>query len=158
MSEASDENTSSNGDPLPVAGVQSHGSDKDVARTTTVSRFNTTALQKSALAGMSESELIYDVENFVIAHSLGKYLPAFRKGALIAQVQDSGEPKGRQLGMIEQLPFLERADKTNLEYEMRHSWSSSPALLYFQCALCAACAVVQGMDQTVINGAQVRLD
>jgi hypothetical protein len=29
-------------------------------------------------------------------------------------------------------------------------------MLYFLCTLCAGSAIVQGMDQTAVNGAQVR--
>lgn len=46
--------------------------------------------------------------------------------------------------------------KVALEKEITHPFRSPPRTLYFLCALCAGCAIVQGMDQTIINGAQVR--
>ncbi|KAF1962909.1 putative MFS sugar transporter [Byssothecium circinans] len=41
-----------------------------------------------------------------------------------------------------------------LENEINHRWSQ-PKLLYLVIALCSTCAAVQGMDETVVNGAQL---
>ncbi|PVI07261.1 H(+)-myo-inositol cotransporter [Periconia macrospinosa] len=41
-----------------------------------------------------------------------------------------------------------------LEHEIEHRWSQ-PRLLYLVIVICSACAAVQGMDETVVNGAQL---
>ncbi|KAL5417013.1 hypothetical protein PMIN06_002925 [Paraphaeosphaeria minitans] len=41
-----------------------------------------------------------------------------------------------------------------LEHELSHRWAQ-PRLLYLVVALCSTCAAVQGMDETVVNGAQL---
>lgn len=39
--------------------------------------------------------------------------------------------------------------------ETTHKWASQPKTLIYMTVMCAMCAVVQGMDETVINGAQL---
>ncbi|KAF2639139.1 hypothetical protein P280DRAFT_491058 [Massarina eburnea CBS 473.64] len=41
-----------------------------------------------------------------------------------------------------------------LQNEINHRWAQ-PKLLYLVIALCSTCAAVQGMDETVVNGAQL---
>jgi Na+/melibiose symporter-like transporter len=41
-----------------------------------------------------------------------------------------------------------------LKNELEHRWAQ-PRLLYLVIALCSLCAAVQGMDETVVNGAQL---
>lgn len=55
---------------------------------------------------------------------------------------------------FEDVDELTDEDKAFLRFETENPWKSAPRRLYFLCALCAGCAIVQGMDQTVINGAQ----
>ncbi|KAK7431352.1 hypothetical protein QQZ08_002123 [Neonectria magnoliae] len=107
----------------------------------------TTALLQNPLGHMSHDEIVADVDAFVIEKGLSDYRDVFRKGALLAKVHNS--PTG-----FEAIDELSNADKELLRYENAHRWSSQPKMLYFLCALCAGCAIVQGMDQTVINGAQ----
>ncbi|KAH7022381.1 hypothetical protein EDB80DRAFT_7291 [Ilyonectria destructans] len=107
----------------------------------------TTALLQNPLAHMNHDDITADVDAFVVAKGLPDYRDVFRKGALLAKVHNS--PDG-----FETLPELSENDKEILRYENEHRWSSQPKMLYFLCALCAGCAIVQGMDQTVINGAQ----
>lgn len=98
---------------------------------------------------MTEDEVIDDVDSFVRLNGLESYEAAFRKGALMAKV--ANVPQGyRGINMLSQ------EDQQALDYEENNRWTSQPRMLYFLCALCAGCAIVQGMDQTVINGAQVR--
>ncbi|PHH75382.1 hypothetical protein CDD82_4467 [Ophiocordyceps australis] len=99
------------------------------------------------LAHMTNEAVITDVDSFVDAKGLGHHRDVFRRGALAAKKYN--EPNG-----FESLTELSDADKEALRFEARERWRSSPRKLYFLCALCAGCAIVQGMDQTVINGAQ----
>ncbi|GJN79246.1 hypothetical protein PLIIFM63780_002759 [Purpureocillium lilacinum] len=97
---------------------------------------------------MTEDEVLEDADGFVAAHGLGdEHRETFRKGALLAKAHNW--PAG-----FEAIDRLTADDKAVLRYEEAHKWSSAPRKLYLLCALCAGCAIVQGMDQTVINGAQ----
>lgn len=90
-----------------------------------------------------------EIDTFVREHDLMSYREVLCKGGLVANAEDT--PGGFEL--IEELT---EADKAVLRFEQSAKWKSSPWMLYALCGLCAGCAVVQGMDQTVINGAQVR--
>ncbi|KAH7171483.1 hypothetical protein EDB81DRAFT_910307 [Dactylonectria macrodidyma] len=107
----------------------------------------TTALLQNPLGHLSHDDIVVDVDAFVAEKDLEGYRDVFRKGALLAKVHNSATA-------FESLQELSEADKELLRYENGHRWSSQPKMLYFLCALCAGCAIVQGMDQTVINGAQ----
>jgi hypothetical protein len=107
-----------------------------------------TAVLQNPLANMTHDELIADAEKFAQDKGLDSFSPCFSKGALIARVINT--PKG-----YEAIEELTEEDKEILRNEDEHRWKSQPKMLYLLCALCAGCAVVQGMDQTVINGAQV---
>ncbi|KAM5354187.1 hypothetical protein ACJ41O_000837 [Fusarium nematophilum] len=106
-----------------------------------------TAILQNPLAHMSHDDLVLDAERFVRQKGLEPHLSVFRKGALLAKVQNSP-------GGFEAIAELGEGEKELLRYEDEHRWSAQPKMLYFLCALCAGCAIVQGMDQTVINGAQ----
>lgn len=108
---------------------------------------STTVLQ-NPLADMTEEELFADASGLCLQKGLLEHIHVFRKAALLAKVINV--PRG-----FESIDALSEADKEVLRYEETHRWRSQPKMLYFLCALCAGCAIVQGMDQTVINGAQV---
>lgn len=109
----------------------------------------TSALLQNPLVNMSEGEVIEDADAFVTLNGLTDHTEAFRKGALLAKA--ANVPQGYR-GIL----MLTGADQEALDYEENNRWGSQPRMLYFLCALCAGCAIVQGMDQTAINGAQVR--
>ncbi|KAF8891725.1 hypothetical protein BD779DRAFT_1512721, partial [Infundibulicybe gibba] len=52
------------------------------------------------------------------------------------------------------LPLLDEDDKAALRHEITHKWSQ-PAMLYYLVILCSVAAAVQGMDESVINGANL---
>merc|ERR1712000_554768 len=51
------------------------------------------------------------------------------------------------------IDMLTEEEKGTLRKEETHRWHQ-PFALYFLCTLCAGSAIVQGMDQTTVNGAQ----
>lgn len=106
-------------------------------------------LINNPLAGMSRDEVLADVTNFVQEKGLMAHMESFRKGALVAQVtnQDYG---------FEKIQELSTDEKDLLRREITHRWSQ-PFMLYFLCTLCAGSAIVQGMDQSAVNAAQVRI-
>lgn len=112
-------------------------------------RQSSTALLKNPLTGMSREDILADVDAFVDEKGLSEHREAFRKGALVAQVAnvDNG---------FESIPDIDETEKEMLRRETTNRWSQ-PFTLYFLCTLCAGSAIVQGMDQTAVNGAQVSL-
>ena len=107
------------------------------------------ALLRNPLTGMSTEETLADVDHFVDEKGLGEYREAFRKGALLARVNQ--RPDG-----FEYVDYLSEEEKEVLRREISKRWSQ-PFMLYFLVVLCAGSAIVQGMDQTAVNGAQVRV-
>jgi hypothetical protein len=107
------------------------------------------ALLRNPLVGMSESECIEDVDAFVDQRGLDEYRDAFRKGALLARVNQRADG-------FEYVDSVSEEEKEVLRKEINKRWSQ-PFMLYFLVVLCAGSAIVQGMDQTAVNGAQVRL-
>ncbi|OCF30869.1 hypothetical protein I316_07502 [Kwoniella heveanensis BCC8398] len=107
-----------------------------------------TALLKNPLDGMTSEQVLADVDAFVAEKGLGEYAEVFRKGALLARVaqkQDGFE----ELSNNE----ISEDEKRVLREEESHRWRQ-PFTLYFLVVLCAGSAIVQGMDQTAVNGAQ----
>lgn len=116
---------------------------------------------RNPLADLSKDELFADVETFAREKGLEDILGDLKKGALVAQ-----DPK-----TFESLEELSESEKELLRREKTHRWSQ-PFMLYFMTGkhvnraglinqsthtslvLCAGSAIVQGMDQTAVNGAQ----
>jgi hypothetical protein len=112
-------------------------------------RVSTAALLRNPLAGMTTEEILADVDGFVEQRGLSEHREVFRKGALLAQVNNTP-------GAFEQIDILSEDEKGFLRREEANKWDQ-PFQLYFLCLLCAGSAIVQGMDQTAVNGAQVSL-
>lgn len=85
-----------------------------------------------------------DVELFCEEKGLMEFIEDFRKGALVAQ----------NSSRFEAMEELTDEDKHVLRRETTHRWRV-PFMMYFLAVLCAGSAVVQGMDQTAVNGAQM---
>ncbi|KAJ4267512.1 hypothetical protein NW762_003619 [Fusarium torreyae] len=109
-------------------------------------RVSKAALLRNPLVGMTREQILADVDAFVDSKGLGEHREEFRKGALIAQVNN-------QPGGYEKIDLLNEDDKAILRKEETSRWHQ-PFTLYFLCTLCAGSAIVQGMDQTTVNGAQ----
>lgn len=102
---------------------------------------------KNPLAGMTEEDVLRDVDVWVAERGLDHERDTFRRGALLARVINTE-------GGYEQVDVPEE-EKECLRREVTQRWSQ-PFMLYFLVVLCAGSAIVQGMDQTAVNGAQVR--
>ena len=102
---------------------------------------------RNPLAGLTEEQVIADVDAWCIEKNLREHQDVFRKGALIARV-------GQRDDGFEYVTQLSTEEKEWLRHEISHRWSQ-PKMLYFLVVLCAGSAIVQGMDQTAVNGAQV---
>lgn len=109
-------------------------------------RASTAALLRNPLAGMTTEEILADVDAFCEERGLSDHREDFRKGALLAQVSNTP-------GAFEQIDAISEEEKGYLRREESNKWDQ-PFALYFLCTLCAGSAIVQGMDQTAVNGAQ----
>ncbi|RMJ28446.1 MFS sugar transporter [Aspergillus sp. HF37] len=98
---------------------------------------------KNPLAGLTKEDLLADVEAFAREKDLEHILGDLKRGALVAQ-----DPRS-----FESLDELSEDEKVLLRREKTHRWSQ-PFMMYFMTILCAGSAIVQGMDQTAVNGAQ----
>lgn len=103
----------------------------------------TSVIFENPLANIPREKLIQDVEQFCAEFGLQEYLQTFIKGALISQNPSAALS----------LPELSEEDRYHLERETTHKWSQ-PWQLYFMASMCSLAAAVQGMDETVNNGAQ----
>ncbi|KIX97132.1 uncharacterized protein Z520_07246 [Fonsecaea multimorphosa CBS 102226] len=98
---------------------------------------------ENPLSGIPKEQLLEEVEVFCRDHNLMEYLDVFRKGALVAQSPNATD------SIVELSP----EDRQVLEREHTHRWSQ-PFTLYWLVIMCSLAAAVQGMDETVNNGAQ----
>ncbi|KAJ5208842.1 hypothetical protein N7449_003221 [Penicillium cf. viridicatum] len=104
---------------------------------------NLNAVFENPLAGISREQLFRDVIEFCNKYDLMDHVEIFKKGALISQNPASATS----------LPDISEGEKEALERERTHKWSQ-PWQLYFLASMCSLAAAVQGMDETVNNGAQ----
>ncbi|KAJ9608829.1 hypothetical protein H2200_006600 [Cladophialophora chaetospira] len=98
---------------------------------------------ENPLSGIPKEQLLQEVETFCRDNNLSQYVDAFRRGALVAQNPTDTE------GIAELTP----EDRDVLMREKTHRWSQ-PLTLYWLVVMCSLAAAVQGMDETVNNGAQ----
>ncbi|KAI0708285.1 hypothetical protein C8Q76DRAFT_770326 [Earliella scabrosa] len=96
------------------------------------------------LAGLSHEQLMADAAEFARTHDLAEHTETIQKGALIAQ-----DPTA-----FENLPMLTEHDRNILRREFTHKWDQ-PKTLYYMVVMCSIAAAVQGMDESVINGANL---
>ncbi|KAI1783044.1 hypothetical protein LXA43DRAFT_977304 [Ganoderma leucocontextum] len=86
-------------------------------------------------SGISHEQLMADTAEFAQTH----------KGAIVAQ-----DPLA-----FESLPLLNDADRNVLRREITHGKWDQPLTLYYLVVMCSFAAAVQGMDEFVINGANL---
>ncbi|KAG1760994.1 hypothetical protein EDD22DRAFT_898726 [Suillus occidentalis] len=85
-----------------------------------------------------------DVEIFAQERGLTHLLPELKKGALVAQDSTCHN----------HLDIFSEEDKRILTEEVTHRWRQTPTL-YYMVVMSSLAAAVQGMDEAVINGAQI---
>ncbi|KAE8445497.1 hypothetical protein EG329_013387 [Mollisiaceae sp. DMI_Dod_QoI] len=109
-------------------------------------RANINAKIANPLAGFTHAELSQKGEEYVREHQMGddEDIRAFQLGAILAQ-----DPN-----RYAEVNGITEEERAVLEKEISHKWSQ-PTVLYLVIILCSVCAAVQGMDETVVNGAQI---
>ncbi|GAA5926394.1 sugar porter family MFS transporter [Sporobolomyces koalae] len=105
---------------------------------------NINAALENPLTGISHERLEAMGRAFAQEKGLGQYELEFAKGAQIAQ-----DPLA-----FESLTLLDDEDRKVLRREVTHKWDH-PKTLYFLVICCSMCAAVQGMDESVTNGANL---
>ncbi|KAJ6179043.1 hypothetical protein N7519_009504 [Penicillium mononematosum] len=109
-------------------------------------RRNLNAKLSNPLAGFSHTELRNQGRTFAELHEMGDEsdIRAFELGAVLAQSPEQ----------YDNVAGLTNKEKAVLRREVTHRWSQ-PWKMYVVITLCSLSATVQGMDQTVVNGAQI---
>ncbi|KAF8549821.1 hypothetical protein OG21DRAFT_1514773 [Imleria badia] len=96
------------------------------------------------LRGIPRDQLLSDVEVFAKERGLTHILLDLQKGALIAQ-----DPQA-----YNHLDDFTEEDRRILNDEVNHKWKQT-GTLYYMVMMSSLAAAVQGMDEAVINGAQI---
>ncbi|KAF2089913.1 hypothetical protein K490DRAFT_36088 [Saccharata proteae CBS 121410] len=111
-------------------------------------RRNANAKLANPLNGYSRAQLERMGKEYCMEHALvdPDTIRAFQRGAVLAQDPLCYERLGPDAFTDDELKVLEN--------EFASKWSQ-PKLLYLVIILCSTCAAVQGMDETVVNGAQL---
>lgn len=103
---------------------------------------NTTARLANPLQDLTEAEVIQQADDFARANDLP--IDAFRKGALVAKSPHKWE----------QMQTL-TADEREALHDEKHNQYKQPRTLWMLVIACSVAAAVQGMDESVISGAQL---
>ncbi|KZZ86643.1 MFS sugar transporter [Ascosphaera apis ARSEF 7405] len=98
------------------------------------------------LEGLSHAALIRRGSHYARFYQIGDEddIRAFELGAILAQAPEK----------FEEVEGLREEEKAVLRREFANRWSQ-PVLMYVLIVFCSMCAAVQGMDETVVNGAQI---
>ncbi|GFZ45708.1 hypothetical protein JCM24511_03437 [Saitozyma sp. JCM 24511] len=103
---------------------------------------NSNARLANPLGDLTDEEVMNNAAEFARANNLDVEL--FRKGGLIA----------KRPSRFEMMSELSEQDKEVLRREITHKWDQ-PWILYNLVIACSVAAAVQGMDESVISGAQL---
>lgn len=103
---------------------------------------NTNARLANPLGDLTEEEVMNNAEAFAKANNLP--VESFRKGGLLAKSPNK----------FESMSILNEDDKIKLRREITHKYDQ-PFILYNLVVACSVAAAVQGMDESVISGAQL---
>ncbi|KAL2375268.1 hypothetical protein RJ035_001314 [Blastomyces gilchristii] len=109
-------------------------------------RRNLNAKLANPLAGLSHSTLMKRGGRYARQHQIGdeEDIRAFELGAVLAQAPEK----------YESVEGLTEKEMKVLREEFTNRWSQ-PRLMYLVIVLCSLSAAVQGMDESVVNGAQI---
>ena len=108
-------------------------------------RLEASAKLENPLHGLTPADLERRGEEFCARHGIedAEDVRAFRLGAVIAG----------NLNKFDTVEGLTDREREVLDRELTHKWKN-PRMLYAVIVICSLCAAVQGMDETVVNGAQ----
>jgi len=99
---------------------------------------------ENPLSGFSTHELVQQAQDFCQAHGLNDQLENFKRGALLA-----ADPQD-----LDRIPGITQEERQFIEWESTRRWKQ-PMMMYFIAIISSMAAIVQGMDEAVVNGAQI---
>ncbi|WAQ91774.1 hypothetical protein PtA15_15A166 [Puccinia triticina] len=99
---------------------------------------------ENPLSGFSTHELVLQAEEFCQAHGLTDQLENFKRGAILA-----ANPHD-----LDRIPAITAEERQFIDWESSRRWKQ-PRMMYFIAVLSSMAAIVQGMDEAVVNGAQI---
>ncbi|KIP10754.1 hypothetical protein PHLGIDRAFT_22040 [Phlebiopsis gigantea 11061_1 CR5-6] len=105
---------------------------------------STASRSSNPLVGVSVEQLLQDAEKFARDNGLDDHVEIIQKGALVAQNPED----------FEDIDMLTEDEKAALRHEAKKPWSQ-PKMLYYLVIMCSLAAALQGMDESVINGANL---
>lgn len=99
---------------------------------------------ENPLAGLTIEELEVEAEQFCNANGLVDQIDNFKRGAILA-----ADPQN-----LDRVPYLTPEEREFIDAEKTHKWRQ-PMIMYYVAVLSSMAAIVQGMDEAVVNGAQI---
>ncbi|WAR62578.1 hypothetical protein PtB15_15B164 [Puccinia triticina] len=99
---------------------------------------------ENPLSGFSTQELVQQAEEFCQANGLNDQLENFKRGAILA-----ANPQD-----LDRIPGITAEERQFIDWETTRRWKQ-PLMMYFIAVLSSMAAIVQGMDEAVVNGAQI---
>ncbi|KAI7938352.1 hypothetical protein MJO28_015272 [Puccinia striiformis f. sp. tritici] len=96
------------------------------------------------LAGLTTLELIDEAEEFCLKYSLMEHVHSFRRGAILA-----ADPSD-----LDRLPEITDDERQWVSFESTRQWKQ-PMTMFYIAVISSMAAIVQGMDEAVVNGAQI---
>ncbi|EFP79174.2 uncharacterized protein PGTG_05495 [Puccinia graminis f. sp. tritici CRL 75-36-700-3] len=99
---------------------------------------------ENPLSGFSSHELVQQAEEFCQANGLNDQLENFKRGAILA-----ANPQD-----LDRIPGITEEERQFIDWEGSRRWKQ-PMMMYFIAILSSMAAIVQGMDEAVVNGAQI---
>lgn len=113
---------------------------EDVEKSSVTQDVSDVQLEINPFEGLTVEQVVQNAVKFANDHDMVDEADYFAKGAAVAY-------DGRT-------SHLTPEEAAIIEMETTHKWKQ-PKALYYMSIMGAMCAVVQGMDETVINGAQL---
>lgn len=99
---------------------------------------------ENPLSGFSTEDLIQQAQEFCQANHLNDQLENFKRGAILA-----ANPQD-----LDRIPGITQEERQFIDWESSRRWKQ-PMMMYFIAVLSSMAAIVQGMDEAVVNGAQI---
>lgn len=99
---------------------------------------------ENPLSGFTTQELIQQAQEFCQTNGLIDQVENFKRGAILA-----ADPQD-----LDRIPGLTPEERQYVEDEANHRWRQ-PLMMYYIAVISSMAAIVQGMDEAVVNGAQI---
>ncbi|KAG0144642.1 hypothetical protein CROQUDRAFT_134230 [Cronartium quercuum f. sp. fusiforme G11] len=99
---------------------------------------------ENPLAGLSISELETEAMVFCAQNGLNEEVENFKRGAVLA-----GDPRN-----LDRITNISADERMYIEWEKINRWKQ-PMIMYYIAIISSMAAIVQGMDEAVVNGAQL---